>query len=416
MSTMKVNSERLNRSLNELGKIGETAHGMHRIAFSAAELEARKHVTARMRETGLEVEVDAAGNIIGRRAGSEPGLPPILLGSHIDTVPSGGKYDGALGMMAAIEVCRTLDDRGHTTRHPLEIIAFTNEEGARFRRGLQGSRAMGGLLEPADLEAMDDEGKTLADWLPEVGGDAKRLDEAIRKRGSAAAYLELHIEQGPHLERMGTPVAVVTGITGRMVCRVTVRGSANHAGTTPMDGRSDALVAASMVVLAVQEISGIEELCRVSTVGVVHAKPNAVNVIPGEVKMEVELRDLAMERMEAAEERLRERCAEIAGHEGLEIDVERREVEHATPTHPALMEFIATAAADLDLESTELPSGAGHDAQSVARFTDVGMIFVPSKDGVSHSPREYTSPEDCTNGANVLLNAMLRADETLGCR
>jgi N-carbamoyl-L-amino-acid hydrolase len=413
MSTIKVNGERLNQSLAELGKIGETPHGMSRIAFSAAEIEARNHVTKLMRRMGLDVTVDTAGNLIGRRAGSEPRRPPLMMGSHIDTVPSGGKYDGALGVMAAIEVCRTLDDRKHTTRHPLEIVAFTNEEGARFRRGLQGSRAMAGLLEKADHEATDDEDKTLADWLPAVGGDAAKLDGAIRQRGSAAAYLELHIEQGPNLIKSGTPIAVVTGITGRIVCSVTVRGAANHAGTTPMDGRQDALVAASHVILAVQETSGIEEHCRVSTVGVIHTRPNAVNVIPGEVKMEVELRDLDMERMHAAERRLRQRCDEIAGHEGLVIEVEQREVEQPTPTHPALVECITAAAADLGLDTVQLPSGAGHDAQSVAGFTDIGMIFVPSVDGVSHSPREFTSPEDCTNGANVLLNALLRADDAL---
>ena len=173
------------------------------------------------------------------------------------------------------------------------------------------------------------------------------------------------------------------------------------------------VIAAAIVVLAVEEISGTEELCRVSTVGVLHSRPNAVNVIPGEVTMEVELRDLEMDRMETAERRLRERCAEIADHENVRIDIERREVEHSTPTHPKLMEFIGAAAADLGLETIRLPSGAGHDAQSVAQFTDIGMIFVPSVGGVSHSPREYTSPEDCTNGANVLLNALLRADDAL---
>jgi N-carbamoyl-L-amino-acid hydrolase len=413
MNANKVNSERLNQSLADLGRFGDSPRGMQRIAFSPPEIEARGFVSDLMQQIGFEVRVDAAGNLIGALSGLDDGMQPIMMGSHIDTVPSGGKYDGALGVMAAIEVCHTLRDQGIVTRHPLEVVAFTNEEGGRFRRGLQGSRAMGDLLEDADHTATDEDGETLADLLPLVGGDASKLESAVRRRGSAAAYLELHIEQGPNLIQSGNPIAVVTGITGRTVCSARVLGAANHAGTTPMDGRHDALVAASMVVLAVQEISGIEELCRVSTVGVLHSHPNGVNVIPGEVEMEIELRDLDMDRMATAEKRLMEKCAEIAEHERLEIVVERSELEHSTPTHPRLQELIGAAASDLGLATEPLPSGAGHDAQAVARFTDIGMIFVPSLDGISHSPREYTSPEDCTNGANALLNTLIGADRSL---
>lgn len=408
-----IDANRLWSTLQTLGLLGDTPRGMERIAFSPAELAARAFLIERMREAGLDVRIDAAANLIGRRAGSDESLRPIALGSHIDTVPRGGKYDGALGVIGALEVCRTLSDLGLTTRHPLEVLAFTNEEGGRFHRGLFGSRAMAGLLVPDDLTVVDEQGKSLAEHLLAAAGDLTRIAEAERPKGDFAAYLELHVEQGSELFRSGTPIGVVTGITGRYVFDLAVRGFANHAGTTPMDARQDAMVTAARVVLAVKEIAATEKVCRVSTVGVIRARPGAVNVIPGEVDLEAEFRDLEMSRLDDAEKRLREVCAQIASETRTEIAVGRQEIVQAAPTGARMREAIERAAAKLGLATQPVPSGAGHDAQAIAALTEIGMIFVPSVNGISHSPEEFTPADDCARGTNVLLLSLLDLDEKL---
>ncbi len=406
-----VNAERLNASLVALGRIGETPQGMQRVAYSPLDVEGRAYVMELMRQAGLSVRVDPGGNIIGRLEGRESSLPAIAMGSHVDTVPNGGKYDGALGSLSAIEVVRTLKDLGTVTRHPVEVLVFTNEEGTSFNRWLLGSRAMAGLWEEGDYEAVDGEGVGMAERLKAIGGDMSRVAEAGRGRGELDAYLELHIEQGPVLHRDGIPVGVVTGITGRAVFQVRVVGAANHAGTTPMDSRRDALLAASRLTLAVNSIVTQEEVCRVGTVGTVTAKPGAVNVIPGEVELGVEFRDIDMASLGIAERRLNEAAQELSSVSGTEIEVLRLELGQSCPIGTGMQEVVAEAAGRLGLASRPVPSGAGHDAQAMATITQSGMIFVPSVNGISHSPQEYTTPEDCANGASVLLNSLLILDE-----
>ena len=249
MPRYSINGPRLNQTLQELGHLGESPDGMDRVAYSPEDILGREYSINLMREAGLDTRIDTAGNIIGRISGSDDNLPAIALGSHTDTVPKGGKYDGALGVMAAIEVIRTFKEQGHNTRHPVEVINFTNEEGTRFHRWLVGSRSMSGLLEQEDLDAVDDSGNGLGPCLTDIGGDMSQIGEAVRKPGELAAYFELHIEQGPYLYRSGTPIGVVTGITGRAVFEVEIEGKANHAGTTPMTARHAALVSASKLVL-----------------------------------------------------------------------------------------------------------------------------------------------------------------------
>lgn len=408
-----IDGERLWSTLQALGKIGETAHGLDRIAFSPAEIEARSFVTGLLREAGLTTRVDAAGNLIARRPGEDAELAPIAMGSHIDTVPMGGKFDGALGVIAAIEVVRTLRDRGIETRHPLEVIAFTNEEGGRFHRGLFGSRAMAKLLVPDDLTVVDHEGKGLADHLRAVGGDRAQLAQAVRPRGSLAGYLEYHIEQGPELERAGRQIGVVTGITGRFVLEVDIEGMTNHAGTTPMDLRQDAMVAAAHVALAVERLAMRDKSCRVGTLGVMQVNPGAVNVIPGFVHLEAEFRDLEMSRLEETERLFVAACGQIATDTRTRIEVRRQEIVQAAPTSARYRETIENVAAALGYTTMPVPSGAGHDAQAIAQITDIGMIFVPSRAGVSHAIEEFTSAEDCARGANVLLGTLLELDGTL---
>ena len=409
-ATLNINAGRLNRTLADLGRIGETPQGMMRLAYSPYDIQGREYVMGLMRQAGLEIRIDPAGNIIARKPGSDPGLPAIALGSHTDTVPNGGKYDGALGVLGAVEVAQTLAENAHTLRHSLELIVFTNEEGTRFHRWLLGSRAMAGLLEPEDYDAVDDEGIGIAQRLSDIGGDLSRIDQARRYPGELAAYCELHIEQGPTLHQSGTPLGAVTGITGRFVFKVDVQGMANHAGTTPMPNRHDALAAASHLVLATQRLATVDEICRVATVGNMQVTPNAVNVVPGEVALGVEFRDVDTNSLSAAEATLRRSAAEIADANRVSISISQVEAARSVPMPARMQNLVAEAADQAGLEYHSLPSGAGHDAQSIASITEAGMVFVPSVDGISHSPNEFTLPADCANGAQALLNMLLMAD------
>ena len=411
MPRYSINETRINQTMQELGELGDSPEGMLRVAYSPEDITGRDYAIKMMQEAGLETRIDTAGNIIGRRSGSDDNLPAIAMGSHTDTVPKGGKYDGALGVMAAIEVIRTLEEQGHNTRHPLEVINFTNEEGTRFHRWLVGSRSMSGLLEQEDLDAVDDDGLSLGPCLADIGGDISRIEEAVRKPGELAAYFELHIEQGPYLDRSGTPIGVVTGITGRAVFEVEIEGKANHAGTTPMSTRRDALVSASKLVLAIQKMAAEQEICRVSTVGSIKAVPNAVNVIPGSASIGLEFRDTDMEALAAAEQELQRITDQAVIDDAVDIDVIRHRFTTSVPITPDMQAMVAEAAENCGFEWESLPSGAGHDAQAVANIAPVAMIFVPSVDGISHSKEEYSTPQDCANGAQVLLELLLLADD-----
>ena len=413
MPPYAINAARLNRTLAELGQFGETPEGMNRLAFSPADLESREYTIGLMRQAGMTTRIDAAGNIIGRRAGAGAARPAIALGSHTDTVPLGGKYDGALGVMGAIEVVRTLAEQGHATRHPLEAIVFTNEEGTRFHRWLIGSRAMAGLLEPEDLAAVDAEGVTLAQRMADIGGDLSRVAEAARRPGELAAYFELHIEQGPYLYQSSIPIGVVTGITGRAVFELEIAGKSNHAGTTPMGQRRDALAAAAKLVVRVQQMAAQDEICRVATAGALDVSPNAVNVVPGRATVGVEFRDLEMDALAAAERELTRAARETEQQDGVQITINRHRFTDAVPITPAMQELVAEAAQRAGFASQPVPSGAGHDAQAIAAIAPMAMLFVPSIGGISHAADEYSTPEACANGAQTLLELLLLADERL---
>ena len=413
MPSMPINAARLNQTLDELGKFGEAPEGMDRLAFSPADVKSREYTMGLMREAGLEVRIDTAGNIIARRAGSDDSLPAIAMGSHTDTVPLGGKYDGALGVMGAIEVVKALAENGHVPRHPIEVIVFTNEEGTRFHRWLIGSRAMAGMLEPEDLMAVDAEGVTLAQRMGDIGGDLSRVDEAARRPGDLAAFFELHIEQGPYLYRSGTPIGVVTGITGRGVFELDINGMSNHAGTTPMAERRDALVAASKLVVQVQRMAAEDEICRVATAGALDVQPNAVNVVPGRATVGVEIRDLDMAALEAAERELTRMALESEQQDGVQISINRHRFTDAVPITQGMQDWVGEAAERAGFTWERVPSGAGHDAQAIATIAPMAMVFVPSVAGISHAIEEYSSPEDCANGAQVLLELLLLADARL---
>jgi N-carbamoyl-L-amino-acid hydrolase len=412
-----INPARLWSTLEKLSEFGRPAGagfdaGVTRVGFSEADLAARAWLMQLMRDAGLEVRVDPAGNIFGRRAGSE-NLPTLLFGSHIDSVPRGGNFDGDVGSLGALEVMRALNDKKVSTRHPLEMVIWTNEEGHHFGRGLLGSSAAAGLL-PADLLARkDEEGKTLADWLRRYGQDPARLADARIPADSLAAYLELHIEQGGVLDESKIQIGVVQGIVGIHWWTCTATGFANHAGTTPMTRRQDALAASARAALAVREEVRAEPGRQVGTVGYVRVEPGARNIIPGRVEFPVELRDLDKEKVLRIWARIEKRFAEIAKEENVKLDCVPLQADEPALTDAAVQADIRTAARAARLTSLDLPSGAGHDAQQIAHLAPIGMIFVPSRGGISHSPREYTSPEDAANGAEVLYRTILLLDSRL---
>ena len=378
------------------------------MAFSDANLEGRGWVLALMEEMGLDVRVDVAGNILGRWAGSEAALPPLMLGSHIDSVPAGGNYDGPLGSLGALEVVKTLQEAGLRTRHPLEVVIFVNEEG-----GKTGSRVMAGEFQARELALETASGFTIGEGIRRLGGDPTRLAEGRREVGSVAGFLELHIEQGAILEGEGITIGVVEGIVGIRRWNAIIHGSANHAGTTPMDQRRDAMLGAARLVEAVNRVVTSIPGSQVGTVGRIQASPGAPNVIPGEVSLSIEVRALEMARIQEVLEGIQAQAEVIGEENGTPITLEEFYLSRAAPSDERFRGWVEGAAAELGFSHRRMPSGAGHDAQSVAYFAPMGMIFIPSIGGLSHHPEEYSRPQDIEAGVNVLLRSLLRADRGL---
>jgi N-carbamoyl-L-amino-acid hydrolase len=401
----RVNQDRIEKRILALGEFGKNPQGgVSRVAFSQADVDGRKYIVSLMELAGLQVRIDAAGNLIGRREGRNAKLPPILFGSHIDSVPEGGNYDGDVGTLGAIECAQVLHENNITTEHPLEVIVFSDEEG-----GLVGSRALAGTLSEEALRIVSHSGHTIREGIKIIGGDPDKLEQAKREKGSIKAYIELHIEQGSFLDEEKIDIGVVEGIVGIRWWDVIFEGFANHAGTTPMNRRRDALVSAAEFVLAVNRIGKNTPGRQVATVGRIKAWPGAPNVIPGKVVTSLEIRDLSAAKIDSIFEMVQSAANEIAKKHATPIRFSPIDATAIpAPTDVRMRKIISEAAKDLGLRYKIMPSGAGHDAQEVTNIAPVGMIFVPSKDGISHSPREYTSPEDMANGANVLLQTILK--------
>jgi N-carbamoyl-L-amino-acid hydrolase len=404
-----IDGDRLLRRIDELGRIGATSGGgVSRAAYGPEDLAARDAVSTWMVDAGLDPTVDAAANLVGASRGVGRRL---VTGSHIDTVPEGGRLDGAYGVLAGIEAADAFRRFDVHLRHPLSVVAFSNEEGANGTQGMVGSHAVAGMLTAGELEARDDAGRTLAAAILAAGGAPAELASAAWSADTTAAFVELHIEQGPILDGLGARIGVVEAITGRAGIEIRLTGAANHAGTTPMDRRRDALTAGAEAVLAVRALA-TEGLVRVATCGHIRAHPNVRNVIPGQVLLGVEVRDTDAERMDAA---LAELATRLQAMSTSGVDVEIREGQRVRPVAcaPSLMECVVEAADSLGLARAHLPSGAGHDAQVVSAVCPVTMVFVPSAAGVSHAPDEDTLPSDLVEGANVLLRTLLLADGRL---
>lgn len=408
-SDVRVNGDRINAHLAALAEFGKNPQGgVSRVAYSDADRAARAVVMDWMRAAKLEPTVDLAGNIIGRRAGSDSSLKPIVFGSHIDSVPEGGNYDGDVGSMSAIEVAQTLAERNVTTRHPLEVAIWQNEEG-----GLFGSRALSGQLVSSELKNVSSSGKTIEQGITFLGGDPSKLDQVKRRKGDIAGYFELHIEQGGILDASKIDIGVVEGIVGIKQWDVTVTGFANHAGTTPMDQRHDALLATARFVEMVNRVVRGIPGRQVGTVGKIQAFPGARNVIPGKVVCTLELRDLDDKKVDSIFARIQREAQAIGARNGTRFEYSEQHVSFAALSDPRMRRIIADAASGLGLSARVMPSGAGHDAQAMAQLGPMGMIFVPSVGGISHSPKEFSRPKDITNGANVLLRSLLAADRSL---
>jgi N-carbamoyl-L-amino-acid hydrolase len=406
---LHVNAERISAHLTALGEFGKNPEGgVSRVAYSDADKAARAKVMEWMRAAKLEPSIDFAGNIIGRRAGSDSSLHPLLFGSHIDSVPGGGNYDGQVGSTSAIEVAQTLAEHSIVTRHPLEVVIWQNEEG-----GLFGSRAVSGQLTTPELKTVSNSGKTVEDGIRFIGGDPARLADVKRPKGSIAGYFELHIEQGGTLDTAKIDIGVVEGIVGIKQWEVTVTGFQNHAGTTAMDQRHDALLSAARFVDMVNRVVRGIPGRQVGTVGRIQAFPGAPNVIPGKVVCTLELRDLDDAKIDAMYATIRKEADAIGKQNGTSFAYSDLHVNVSAPTDPRMRKIITDAAASLKLSTRQMPSGAGHDAQAMAVIGPIGMIFVPSIGGISHAPKEFSRPEDIANGANVLLRSVLTADKAL---
>ena len=405
-TTVRVNGRRIMDHILALAEFGKNPQGgVSRVAYSEADKKGREYVLGLMRAAKLDVSIDAAGNLIGRRAGSASGLLPLLIGSHVDSVPEGGNYDGVVGSLGAIEVAQTRAENSVVLRHPLEVVIFQNEEG-----GLIGSRAMDGELTEKELDLVSRSGKTIREGIKFIGGDVSKLSDVRREKGDIAAYLELHIEQGGTLDSEKINIGVVEGIVGINWWDVTIEGFANHAGTTAMNNRQDALLAAAKFIQAVNRVVTSVPGRQVGTVGRINALPGAPNVIPGKVVLSLELRDLDAAKINMLFENIKSEADKIAAESKTKFDFKEINVNIPAPTDPKIRSLISDAAHELGLTTKSLPSGAGHDAQDMARLGPVGMIFVPSVGGISHSPREFSHPEDIANGANVLLHTLLKLD------
>ena len=408
-SDLRVDAERLHASWSKLRTIGLNDNGgSDRVAYSQYNKDALDYLSSLMLAAGLDPRIDVAGNLVGRKAGNSSVLAPIITGSHIDTVPNGGHYDGIVGSLGAIEVARTLHDAGYITDHPLEFIIWSNEEG-----GKTGSRSFNGSVTPDEMGLPSLGDRALGEGIEFIGGAPARLNENRRGPDSVAALIELHIEQGAILDRENVSIGVVEGIVGIRRWNITVDGFANHAGTTPMNQRRDAMVAAAQLASAINRIITSEPGSQVGTVGRIEAFPGAPNVVPGKVVMSLEIRDLSMEKIGRLFARIKSESEILAKQTDTVITLEQFYESPAAITDERFKRLINDVADELGLSSIHMPSGAGHDAQSLSGIAPLGMIFVPSVKGVSHAPTEFTGKQDFVNGANTLLQTIIRLDQQL---
>lgn len=399
-----VSGERLASRIASLSEIGLTSdNGSHRIGFSREEKAAKDLVKEWMTEAGLTVTQDGAGNVFGRIDGKNPNLPALLSGSHVDSVPNGGHFDGPLGVLAALEVASAWKQTGFVPERPFEVVIFSDEEGSRFNGGFSGSQSMiGEATREEYLPKKDINGDSFTKVLEDIGLSVDDFFNSKRDLSELEAFVEIHIEQGKRLERKGVPVGIVTGIAGPCWLKMTFTGVAGHAGNTPMDDRKDALVAASQFIHEVQSLPEQVSSSAVATVGKVDVIPNGVNVIPGEVRLSVDIRDINKETRDQLVDLVVEKAKSISAAHGIELEIEETLREAPVPISEDMQQKLEKSVVAQGIEPVYLPSGAGHDSMIVGHVLPVAMIFVQSKDGISHNPAEWSSLSDCVQSVHVL--------------
>jgi len=408
-----VNGERLAKRLYELSFIGYTqVGGVKRPGLSDEEKKAKELVKLWMTEAGLTVTEDGAGNVRGRLAGLDDSKRAIASGSHVDSVPNGGNFDGPLGVLSALEVAEAWKETGYVPLKPYEVIIFTDEEGSRFNSGLSGSRAMTGDMSEEEMEGLRDyNGETLAQVLERYGSSLQAFKEAKRDMNELEMFVEVHIEQGKKLEQADQPVGIVNGIAGPAWLEAEFSGEAGHAGNTPMIGRKDPLVAAAAFIHKIPEFPAQVSETAVATVGKLEVSPNGINVIPEKVTLHVDIRDIYEEPRDQLLERIRQEAENIAAARNVQLDIKQNTKIQPVPIAQDLQDQLADSLRKFDIEPTYIPSGAGHDAMILGRHIPVAMLFVRSKEGISHNPKEWSSLDDCVAGIHVLKDFIEKAME-----
>jgi N-carbamoyl-L-amino-acid hydrolase len=414
-----INKRRLLRDLNAVSRIGIGDHGsVTRLVFSIKELRSRQFLIHQMRQIGLQIHIDRIGNIFGRLAGANAKAPALLVGSHLDTVLHGGKFDGTMGVIAALEAVRIIKEQKLVLQSPVEVVCFVGEESSRFGYSTLGSSLVAGETHAKDLaHAADAQGTKLEDILASMGIYRKNLRSMRRDPSTIKAYLELHIEQGPILEAKKKPIGIVTSIAAPTRFRVVLTGQADHSGTTPMEMRKDALVAASEFIVALEKIcrrySRMEKGRVVGTVGAIKIEPGVINAIPGKAELSVDIRSITAEAKRRVVRLVQAQIREIARRRKIQVKILPLREEDPVPLDKWLIHLLKECCEMRNIAYEIMPSGAGHDAMQMAKVTPAGMLFIPSRRGISHSPLEWSEPEDICLGAQLLLDSVIRvANET----
>lgn len=402
-----IQKERLQKDFDAMAQLTGLGEGINRLAFTDADWEGRQYIIDRMADAGLDVEIDGFGNVIGYKVGTNPDLPVVMVGSHTDSVPNGGDYDGVAGVLSAIEVVRSIIDDGFEHEHTIAVVDFMCEESSRFGAATLGSKAMRGKLTLNDLHRLaDKQGISLYDALKnrELYPDAI---ESMAYNRPVKAFIEMHIEQGKVLEHEQKQIGIVSGIAAPERFYVTIRGNADHSGATPMNLRHDALCGASKIILGIEEIASMqEEPPVVGTVGVVEVTPGAMNVIPGSVKLGVDIRSISKVARDSVVFLIKELIDVIAEKRGLSYTIEPISKDHPVAMHPTIIREIEKAVKSVGADYMAMPSGAGHDAMHWTEVAPTGMIFIPCRDGISHNPAEFAAMDDIVAGAEVLENVI----------
>lgn len=398
-----IQRERLVKDFEAMAQLTAPGEGINRLAFTDADWAGRQYIIDLMTDAGLSVEIDDFGNVIGYKIGKKPELPVVMVGSHTDSVPNGGNYDGVVGVLSAIEVIRSMIDDDYEPDHTIAVVDFMCEESGRFGNATLGSKAMRGELTVQDLHRLvDKQGISLYEALKGRNLNPDGIENMVYKR-PVKSFTEIHIEQGKVLEHERKTIGIVTGIAAPERFYVTIRGNADHSGATPMNLRHDALCGASKIILGIEEIASMqEEPPVVGTVGVVEVTPGAMNVIPGAVKLGVDIRSISKAARDSVVTLVKEFIDITAGKRGLSYTIETIAQDHPVEMHPAMIREIEEAVKSVGVEYMTMPSGAGHDAMHWAEAVPTGMIFIPCRDGISHNPAEFAEMDDIVTGAEVL--------------